>query len=253
MYYLTNTIMQVSLTIIGYKKIFIPFALLAMAIHRLPLWLNKKNSFYKLLGSGKNGTFDKKPDWQQWAVLTVQSSELAVQSWDAVTLNEKHINEKVLGKFIAGWFAFFKCETCTFLMEPIESHGLWDGKKVFGELPPKTDYKGTIAVLTRATIRINKLKYFWQNVAPVAAHMHTAKGFLFSAGIGEIPWIKQATFSVWQSKEDMKAFAYGTKEHAAVIQKTRKQNWYSEDMFTRFKIIKTIGSIKGVAPLNDRQ
>ncbi|MEO5944942.1 MAG: spheroidene monooxygenase, partial [Ferruginibacter sp.] len=66
--------MQVSLTIIRYRKIFVPFAFFAMAIFRLPLWLNKNISFYKLMGSGKNGTFDKTPDLQQWAILTVQQN-----------------------------------------------------------------------------------------------------------------------------------------------------------------------------------
>jgi hypothetical protein len=42
----------------------------------------------------------------------------------------------------------------------------------------------------------------------------------------------------------MKAFAYGMKEHAEVIQKTRKQDWYSEDMFTRFKITQVLGTLK---------
>lgn len=244
--------MQVSLTITRYKKIFIPFALMAMAIHRLPLWMHAKISFYKLMGSGKNGTFDKTPDWQQWAVLTVQDLNPLIQNANNHSAtNQLAMNTKVLGSFIAHWFSFFKCETYTILLEPIEGHGLWDGKKVFGDLPPKTNFEGPVAVLTRATIRLNKLKYFWQNVAPVAVRMNNAKGLLFSAGVGEIPWIKQATFSVWQSKEDMKAFAYGMKEHAAVIQKTRKQNWYSEDMFTRFSIIKTFGTIRGKNPLED--
>lgn len=201
------------------------------------------------MGCGKNGTFDKVPDWQQWAVLTVQGPKFKVQSFENSDKGLNGLQQEVLGKFICKWFSFFKCETYTLMMQPIESHGLWDGKKVFGDLPAKSEYEGMIAVLTRATIRINKLKYFWQNVAPVANKMNDAKGFLFSAGVGEIPWIKQATFSVWQSKEDMKAFAYGMKEHAAVIQKTRKENWYSEDMFTRFKIIKTQGSIRGKYPL----
>ena len=74
--------------------------------------------------------------------------------------------------------------------------------------------------------------------------MATAAGFRFSIGVGEVPWIKQATFSIWNSKADMKAFAYGMKEHAAVIQKTRKEDWYSEDMFTRFKIIQVLGALK---------
>jgi hypothetical protein len=47
----------------------------------------------------------------------------------------------------------------------------------------------------------------------------------------------------------MKAFAYGMKEHAEVIRKTRKQRWYSEDMFTRFRIISHRGTLKGKDPL----
>ncbi|WP_432326775.1 hypothetical protein ACRQ5D_23330 [Mucilaginibacter sp. P25] len=66
--------MIVSLTIIRYRKLFVPFALLAMAIHRLPLLMQKGCSFYKLLGSGKNGTFDLEPDWQQWGLLACWDS-----------------------------------------------------------------------------------------------------------------------------------------------------------------------------------
>jgi hypothetical protein len=244
--------MLVSLTIIRYKKIFIPFAFLAMAIHRIPLWLNKDISFFKLMGTGKNGTFDKVPDLQQWAILTVRSLESGVQRWEAGKVVGESIVRELLGDFISKWLSFFKCETYTLLLEPLESHGVWDGKKVFGDTGTKNDYNGKIAVLTRATIRINKLKYFWQNVAPVANKMANAKGFLFSAGIGEIPWLKQATFSIWQSKEDMKNFAYGMKEHSEVIKKTRKQDWYSEEMFTRFRIVYTNGNLRSVPDFNKR-
>lgn len=189
------------------------------------------------MGSGKNGTFDKIPDWQQWAILTVAHESSTTT-----------FNRLPYGSFINGWYRFFNCEIFTMFLEPVEGHGTWDGKKVFGNLPNKSDYTGKIAILTRATIRLNKLKYFWQNVAPVADQMHIAKGFLFSAGIGEIPWIKQATFSVWKSREDMIAFAYGMKTHTEVIQKTRKQQWYSEDMFTRFRITEYRGTIKGADP-----
>ena len=61
--------------------------------------------------------------------------------------------------------------------------------------------------------------------------------------------IKQATFSVWQNKQAMKNFAYQMKDHQEVIQKTRKQNWYSEDMFVRFKITGCTGTVNGVNPL----
>ncbi len=248
--------MLVSLTIIRYKKIFIPFAFLAMAVHRLPLWMNKKILLFKLMGTGKNGTFDKVPDLQQWAILAVHDTSENIQNKSEDppgSVGTRPVSlEQLLGQFISRWFSLFNCETYTLLLEPLESHGYWNGKKVFGNLPTKNDHEGKIAVLTRATIRLNKLKYFWSNVAPVANRMATAKGFLFSAGVGEIPWIKQATFSVWQSKEDMKAFAYGMKEHAEVIKKTRRQDWYSEEMFTRFKILQTFGSLHQQDPLNQQ-
>lgn len=222
--------MIVSLSIVKYKKRYIPFAFLAMAFFRIVFWTRKQHSFFKLMGCGKNGTFDKVPDLQQWAIMTSHND-----------VAENNFDLKILyGSFITSWIKFFNCTTTIHLLEPIESHGLWDGKKMFGNLPAKSDYEGQIAVLTRATIRLSKLKYFWQNVAPVAATMVTAKGFITSYGVGEIPWVKQATFSIWESKAAMKNFAYNSATHAEVIKKTRKQNWYSEDMFTRFKILGTV-------------
>ena len=220
--------MQVSLTIAKYRSAFVPFALFAMALFRLPLWLNKNISFYKLLGTGKNGTFDKRPDWRQWGILAVHKTDIA---------EEVNPITGLYGNAIAKWFRFFHVELTTYLLEPLEGHGEWDNKKPFGDVFIPQQHEGPIAVLTRATIKLSKLKYFWANVAPVAARMCEAKGFIRSYGIGEIPWIKQATFSIWESKEDMKAFAYGMKEHAEVIKKTRQQKWYSEELFMRFKII----------------
>jgi len=235
--------MLVTLTIIRYRKRYIPFALLAMAIHRLPLWISKKIAFYKLLGCGKNGTFDKNPDWQQWGILTVNNSSTGTDN------NATASMKSLYGAFIAEWLQFFNCETCTFFLEPIEGHGTWDGNEPFGNLPKQTAYNGPIAILTRATIRLSKLAAFWKNVDRVAVQMSGANGFITSIGVGEMPYIKQATFSIWHNKESMKNFAYQMKEHTDVIVKTRKENWYSEDMFVRFKPLKVTGSIKGVNPL----
>lgn len=212
--------MRATLIIVKYKPIYAIFGFLSMAIFRIPLFFNKKVHFYKLMGTGKNGTFDKVPDLSQWSILLTYN--------DDVTL------EAQFGGFILKWFDFFCKKQTIYLLQPIEGHGLWDKKKVFGNLPPTTEYEGEIAVLTRATIRLHKLRYFWQNVAPIASQMSTAEGFITSYGVGEIPWVKQATFSIWESKAMMKKFAYRMPQHKAVIQKTRKQNWYSEDMFTRF-------------------
>src|SRR4029077_2957380 len=110
-----------TLTIIRYPKKYIPFAVIAMALHRLPFWLNKKVSFYKLLGCGKNGTFDKHPDWQQWGIMAVQSNNMVASDF-----NEASHIKSLYGPFINKWLSFFECETWTIFLEPIEGHGRWD-------------------------------------------------------------------------------------------------------------------------------
>ncbi|MBC7650704.1 MAG: spheroidene monooxygenase [Deinococcales bacterium] len=237
-----------TLTIVRYPKYFGWVGVLSMAVFHVPLFINKKISFYKLLGCGKNGTFDKTPDWLQWATLTVDSAALTDDSCWATAVNSHPTNVNFLKK----WFKFFNAEVLTIILQPIEGHGTWDGQQPFGKLPKQTEYNGLIAVLTRATIRLNKLKNFWANVDAVASQMAGAKGFITSFGIGEVPLIKQATFSIWDSKTDMKNFAYNLHQHQDVIRKTHKEDWYSEDMFTRFIPIACYGTINGKNPLAEK-
>ena len=199
------------------------------------------------MGSGKNGTFDKMPDLNQWAILAIHRNK--IEKFSSLSKNSIGIVEMLYGKFISVWLNIFSFEQFIFLLKPISGHGLWDKKQVYGEIKNNEPYTGPIATMTRATIRLNKLNYFWKNVAPVASKMNDAKGFIYSIGIGETPWIKQATFSVWENMDDMKNFAYSMKEHSEVIKKTRKENWYKEDMFVRFNIIETSGKINGINPL----
>lgn len=230
--------MIVSLTIIRYRKAFIPFALLAMALHRLPLMLQSKCSFYKLLGCGLNGSFDLSPDWQQWGLLAV---------WNT----ESDFDHFYKTSFVSQWWQKLATEQWTMLLQPLQSHGRWDGKEPFGHTDIK-GYNGPVAVLTRATIRLNRIKNFWAHVDASAQLMARAKGFITSVGIGEAPVYRQATFSVWQSLDDVKSFAYGSREHAEVIKKTRSENWYSEELFARFKPLKTWGSLHGTDPLKGK-
>jgi hypothetical protein len=230
------------LTVVRYPKLLSWAGFLSMAYFRLPLLFNKRISFYKLMGCGRNGTFDKVPDLQQWAILAVSSEN---QNSSQNCLNETDI----YGKFINRWWKLFRCTKWTIVLKPIEGHGNWDGKEAFGALPRSSEYDGPIAVLTRATIRPGKLKHFWRHVDGVAKVMTSVDGFITSIGIGEVPWIKQATFSVWKNKESLKTFAYKMKEHVEVVKKTRQEKWYSEDMFVRFKVVASHGSLRGDNPL----
>jgi heme-degrading monooxygenase HmoA len=81
--------------------------------------------------------------------------------------------------------------------------------------------------------------------------MVKAPGYITSFGIGEAPVYRQATFSVWQSLDDVKNFAYKSREHAEVIKLTRSENWYSEELFARFKILESFGALHEKDPLGN--
>ena len=219
--------MRATLIIAKYPTWAIPFAVLSMAIFRIPLALNRKISFWRLMGSGKNGSFDKEPDWHQWVILMVHKNDPAPEQ------PEEFCNPK----FIKDYHKLFRANLYYHLLEPIEAHGKWNGREVFGNFRQTGKYYGRVAVLTRATIRLSKLKAFWKNVPSVSTHMKDAAGLHSSIGIGEMPLIKQATFSIWQSKEAMLDFAYKLKEHKEVMRKTHAEKWYSEEMFVRFRIV----------------
>lgn len=227
--------MFVSLTIVRYRKMFIPFALMAMAAHRAPMKRQKGCSFWQLVGSGKNGTFSLTPDWQQWGLLAV---------WDGRQAFDDFYNNS----FVSRWWNRFGCEKWTILCESLQSHGQWEGKEPFGGVN-LLDYNGPVAVLTRATVRFTRLKNFWNNVKEVSDLMRRSPGYIMSLGVGERPVYRQATFSIWNSLDDVKAFAYRSKEHSEVIRKTRDERWYSEELFARFKPIACTGTLNNADPL----
>lgn len=216
-------------TIIRYPKYLGWAGVISMALFHLPLMLNKKIKFYKLMGSGKDGSFSTQPDWRQWAVLTIRNEELGTR------------NLGIWSGFISFYMKLFKCKTRTFILKPISSKGSWDGNKCFDNLPLiENNFSGKIAVLTRATIKLNMAKDFWRNVPAINKQIKNATGLIESYGIGEMPLLKQATLSIWENIDAMKNFAYTMKEHREVITKKRKQDWYKEEMFTRFEVIDEI-------------
>jgi hypothetical protein len=227
-------LMIVSLTIVRYRKAFIPVALLAMAIHRLPLQRQKGCTFWKLLGSGKNGVFTLSPDWQQWGLLAVWQDR---EDFDNFNQNS----------FVSRWWDRFTYEKWTVLLQPIQSHGKWGGQEPFSNDDYIKPDDGLVAVLTHGTIKRGRLQSFWSSVSDVGGSLTKSPGLILSLNIGETHYIA-ATFSVWQNTHDMKAFAY-TGAHAGVIKKARDEHWLSEELFARLKPIQSFGAINGNDPL----
>jgi len=202
-----------------------------MAIFHVPLFLNKRILFYKLLGTGKNGTFDIHPDFNQWALLFFYKSESDVH------FKSQEDIQTLSGTFIWRWWKWFGVKTKIIHLQPYTALGTWDKHPLIEPHQIEKDPGGQIAILTRATIRLSRLTAFWKSVPPTAKDMDKNPGFIYSIGIGEVPFVKQATLSIWESLDHMKRFAYQKSEHQEVIRRTRKEKWYSEEMFMRFKLV----------------
>jgi heme-degrading monooxygenase HmoA len=54
-----------------------------------------------------------------------------------------------------------------------------------------------------------------------------------------------ATFSLWKDFEAVKEFAYISEQHKEAIRKTRKNEWYREELFSRFHPYKSSGTWQG--------
>ncbi len=238
--------MTAILTLTRYKSRYIFFALTAMGIFRPFLYFNRRSGFFRLLGCGKNGTFDLHPDWNQYGIFTVNDSD----DYSKILLKDNYASWKkwYYGKFITFWWAVFGAETWTIILQPVTAHGKWGGREIFKNPDNVAVKDGVIAVLTRASIRPSKAVAFWKNVAPVEHEMRKTEGLQFSVGIGEMPVFRQATFSIWTNLESMKSFAYQLSTHREVIRKTREEHWYSEELFARFIPLQSAGTINGINP-----
>lgn len=237
---------KVFLTITRYSKWSAIFGFFSMAFFKMAIWLNKDIRFHKLMGTGINGEFSIRPDWKQWVIFSVHHEQHANRDDVNVLVNELY------GQFVAWYLRSFAKESVVICLNPIKGHGTWDGHTLFEYNDMKEQTETPIAVITRASIRLNRVRAFWKHVPIVAEAMKQAEGLLFTFSIGEMPWLKQATFSIWKNTQSMQTFAYKQTAHKEIIRKTHQGKWYSEEMFIRFQIQFINGNYTPLEPLANK-
>lgn len=189
--------------------------------------------FYKLMGSGKDKGFSIFPDWGVYAFLGVWENEQAANDF----FNHSPIYKRYQKRSSEQW---------TIFMKPIQTKGLWAGGNPFIPSLSLDANNPLIAVITRATIKPNKLFKFWRFVPKSQQPIQRGcAGLIYTKGVGEVPLIQMATFSIWENVEALKNYAYNSAEHREAIKKTQQINWYKEEMFTRFQPYKTQGIWEG--------
>lgn len=182
--------------------------------------------FFKFLGTGGGKGFSLWPDFGTYAIVTL---------WDQASDYHDFIDSNFYWKSYQQKAVLQR----TISMIPVKSHGLWDGTNPFQQkLVRDVEAKeAKVAVLTRATLNWNRLLSFWKSVPKAAKTIESAKGVQYYKGVGEWPWVQQATISIWENFEAVNNYAYRHKGHAEIVQKTRAKKWYKEDLFSRFVVV----------------
>ena len=207
----------------------IPFAIWSMAVDRRRLRAMPGVSFAKMLGCGKGETFTPSDaDIHRWGLL--------------VSIDESQVGNLDASLLLARWRKR-SVQEFRVLMDPIACHGKWSGREPFVVIAQDHDGPSKIVAITRARIAWRKNLSFWKSVPTVADALKSHPGLIAAIGVGEAPIGLQGTFSLWESEDALKEFAFRSKAHKAAIMATTKQEWFSEELFARFRVREIRGNL----------
>ncbi len=199
-----------------------------IAIDRWALRRQPAVQFARLLGTA-TGFRPRDADPTRWAMVAAWPDEAAARSFESGALVRRW--DRIAAESWRAWLA------------PIASRGRWSGREPFTVSTVAAD--GPVAALTRARLHPLRTRRFRRAVPPVAAGLSKQDGLRLAIGVGEWPVGLQGTFSLWDSAEALRAFAYANPAHREAIRRTPTERWYAEELFTRFHVLHTAGTVDG--------
>lgn len=192
----------------------------------------------KVLGSGHQGGFGLRPGWNRLGLFAAFDGANSARQWleDSAEVQRWQTRATNLLKL---------------LIEPVSSRGSWSGHSLeaVSDNPPDALDADTqpalIASLTRASIRPSLAGRFWSLSPAAEGSLAQAPGCLLAVGLGEAPLLRQATFSIWRDQAAMDAYARSG-AHLVAIRQAYSQGFFSETMFTRFRVLDIHGDWPGL-------
>ena len=217
------------LSLVHYSSESLAWGLSRFVIGKYPLKNIPGLEFFKILGSGQNGGFQLRPSFRKQGLLCVFDTPENAQ--------EFRENSPVIKRYQEHADEFF-CVT----LQSYSSKGTWSSYAI--EPAQNQPSSGPIAGITRASIKWHKASQFWSKAPPAEVSLSQTEGCLLAAGLGEAPYLRQATFTMWESQSAMDAYARSG-AHLEAIRSAYQGAFFSESMFTRFIPINPSGIWRG--------
>ena len=185
--------------------------------------------FAKVLGSGYEGGFGLRPSPSRQGVFALFDTLGAAQDF----IHHSKLAEK---------YQHRSDEFCSATLKAWSCRGSWDGVRL--QVHTQPPLLGPVAALTRASIKFTKAPAFWTHAPASQTALERVAGCQMAVGLGEAPFFRQATFSIWDGVQEMNAYAR-TGSHLQAIQAAHQHGYFSESMFARFVPLKVQGQWMG--------
>lgn len=188
----------------------------------------------KVMGSGHGGGFSLRPSpTHQGLICTFSHLELALKFLDSDAVQAYRQRAR---------------ECWTGVMAVQSGRGHWDKQAWQASSPEAMGEsaapQGPFAVLTRASIVPTKTMAFWRYAPAAQAELKHTPGCLLAMGLGEVPLVRQCTFSLWKDTACMLAYAQQG-AHQLASAAAYKHQFFSESLFVRMQVLQMAGVWQG--------
>ena len=194
----------------------------------------------KVMGSGHGGGFSLRPSaTHQGLICTFSHLDSAQKFLDSPAIEAYRSRAR-------------ECWTGVLAVQSARGH--WDKQawqassaQALGEhadLQAVQADEAPLAVLTRASIVPTKAMAFWRYAPAAQADLGQAPGCLLAMGLGEVPLVRQCTFSLWQDTAAMLQYAHQG-AHQTASAAAYKHQFFSESLFVRMQVLQMSGLWQG--------
>jgi hypothetical protein len=222
----------------------------ALALDRLRYRRGAELLFVRVLGTGKGSSTAPGSEWGRTALFCVWQTESAADAFITTQQHRAGLREswhvKLRG---AGGHGAWRGVDVPKLLQPTLVQPTMSDSSGHVAASSVGDTDTPLAIITRADVRLRAWRTFSAAARVVDRELHASDGLVAVVAIGEAPILRLGTFSVWRNHDVMRTFATRRPDHVAVVQRTRAEQWYGEEMFARFVPYWSTGTWDGRDPL----